>query len=109
MSVNCVDACFQNWFSSICVNQELLHQGVAVTCHVPTLVNSPVYQKLQRQLLKAEISAEKKGVGIWKRPSRIKAFWEKISSPISWIKRGLSAFQYVRSLFPRKATNHEEK
>lgn len=99
----------KNWFSSICVNQELLRQGVAVTCHVPTLVNSPVFQKLQRQLLKAELFAEKKGVGVWKRPSRVEALQKKMSAPISLIKRGLDAFKYLRSLFSREATNHKEK
>lgn len=99
----------KNWFSSVCINEELLRQGVAVTCHVSTLVNSQLYQKLQRRLLKAEFSAEKKGVGIWKRPSKLETLQNKLSSPISWMKTGFNAIRNLGRLFSRKATKHEEK
>lgn len=83
----------------------MVHQGVAVTCHVSTLTNNPLYHKLQRRLLKAELQAEKKGAGIWIRPSLLERLQNKVLLPFSKMKGVLSAVQNrsVGSIFSRKS------
>lgn len=95
----------KGWFSSASVNEEMVHQGVAVTCHVSTLTNNPLYHKLQRRLLKAELQAEKKGVGIWIRPSLLERLQNKVLLPFSKMKGVLSVVQNlsVGSIFSRKS------
>lgn len=88
----------------------MVQQGVAVTCHVSTLSNNPLYHKLQRRLLKAELHAEKKGVGIWTRPSLLYGLQNKVLLPFSWIK---GAFRTVQDLsfgriFSRKSGNDDK-
>lgn len=83
----------------------MVQQGVAITCHVNTLTNNALYHKLQRRLLKAELLAEKKGVGIWTRPSLVERLQSKVLLPFSKIKGVLSAVQNLSlaSLFSRKS------
>ena len=83
----------QGWFQSKCVNEELIRQGVAVTVHVATLAYSLPYHKLQRRLLKAELRAEKKGVGIWIKPSLLERLQNMISFPAYKMKQVISATQ----------------
>ena len=89
----------------MCVNEELVRQGVAVACHAPTLMNSTPYIKLQKRLLEAELRAEKKGLGIWVRPSLSEKLQSVISVPVDGIKRIVSAVRNVsfRRLFSRKS------
>lgn len=89
----------------------MVRQGVAVTCHVSTLTNNPLYHKLQRRLLKAELHAEKKGVGIWIRPSLLERLQNKVLFPFSKMKGAFSAVQNLslQSLFSRKAAKDDEK
>lgn len=86
------------------MNEELVRQGMAVTCHVSTLLKSRPYMKLQRQLLKAELRAEKKGVGIWVRPSLSEKLQRLLSIPAITIKQAVSAVQRVsfKRFFSRK-------
>ena len=95
----------------MCVNEELVRQGVAVTCHVPTLTNSPPYVELQKRLLKAELRAEKKGVGIWVRPSLSEKLQRVLSLPVDGIKKIVSSVQNVsfRRLFSKKTTKDDDK
>ena len=83
----------------------MVTQGVAVTCHVTSLTNNALYHNLQRRLLKAELQAEKKGVGIWIRPSLLERLQSKVLLPFSKIKGALSAVQNLSlaSLFSRKS------
>ena len=53
----------------MCLNEEMVRQGVAVACHVSALADNTMYNNLLRRLLKAEVKAEKKGSGIWVKPS----------------------------------------
>ena len=83
----------------------MVQQGVAVTCHVTTLANNALYHKLQRRLLKAELHAEKKGVGIWIRPSLLERLQSKVLLPFSKIKGALSSVQNLSlgNIFSRKS------
>lgn len=93
----------------MCVNEEMVQQGVAVTCHVSTLTGSSMYHKFQKRLLKAELRAEKKGVGIWIRPSLLERLQNKLLYPVSRMKGVLSAVKNLSlgKLFSRKATKDE--
>lgn len=95
----------------MCVNEEMVRQGVAVTCHVSTLTDSLLYHKFQRRLLKAELRAEKKGVGIWIRPSLLERLQNKLLYPVTRVEVALSAVKNLSlgKLFSRKATKDEEK
>lgn len=95
----------------MCVNEELVQQGVAVTCHVPTLANSTPYLKLQRRLLKAELRAEKKGVGIWVKPSLLERLQKVLPLPVTRMKQAVSAVRNVSiwRLFSRKTTKDDDK
>ena len=88
----------------------MVQQGVAVTCHVTTLTNNAIYHKLQRTLLKAELQAEKKGVGIWRRPSLLERLQSKVLLPFSKIKGALSAVQNLSfaTLFSRKSGKEDK-
>lgn len=94
----------QGWFQSRCVNEDLVHKGVAVTVHVPSLAHSLPYHKLQRRLLKAELRAEKKGVGIWVKPSLLERLQNTISFPAHRMKQAISAVKNLsfRRIFSRK-------
>lgn len=89
----------------------MVRQGVAVTCHVSTLTDIPLYHKLQKRLLKAELHAEKKGVGIWIRPSPLERLQNKLSFPISRVKGAFSTVQNLSlgRIFSKKTTKDQEK
>ena len=95
----------------MCVNEELVRQGVAVTCHVPTLSHSAPYVKLQTRLLKAELRAEKKGVGIWVKPSLLESLQKVLSIPAVKMKQAVSAIPNFsfRRLFSRKTTVKDDE
>ena len=88
----------------------MVQQGVAVTCHVSSLTSNPLYQKLQRRLLKAELLAEKKGVGIWIRPSLLERVQNRVSLPFTKIKGALSAVRNLSlgSVFSRKSRKDDK-
>ena len=94
----------QGWFQCKCVNEELIRQGVAVTVHVATLAHSLPYHELQRRLLKAELRAEKKGVGIWVKPALLERLQNMISFPAYKMKQVISATQNLSftRIFSRK-------
>ncbi|KAJ7379577.1 hypothetical protein OS493_013972 [Desmophyllum pertusum] len=110
-TLDCIVYKKKGWFSSMSVNEEMVRQGVAVTCHVSSLTNSPLDATLQRRLLKAELLAEKKGVGIWIRPSLLERLQSTLSFPVSRLKGAFNAVQNLSlgRLFSRKATKDEEK
>ena len=53
----------------MCVNEELIRLGLGRVEHIEGLVGNTFYLRLSERLVKAEIYAEKKGVGVWTRPS----------------------------------------
>ena len=64
---------------SQCVNEELLKLGLARTVPISGLPSdSHLCWRLHKQLLKAEVKAEKKGGGLWKEDS----LWERASKAV---------------------------
>ncbi|XP_039186601.1 protein C3orf33 homolog isoform X1 [Crotalus tigris] len=67
-------------FSSICLNEEILRQGLGKTVCIEGLAHeSRIYWKLHKRLLQAEMKAVKKKKGIWKEET----FMEKLKEHIS--------------------------
>ena len=53
----------------MCVNEEIVKLGLAKVQENWILPHNKVTDKLLHKLIKAELYADKKGKGIWKRPS----------------------------------------
>ena len=73
-------------FRSVCVNEEIIKEGLAKATPIEDLSNDAVYNRLSDKLSKAEAYAEKKGKGIWTRPSwgqRVKELPRNIRTNIS--------------------------
>ncbi|KAM6443110.1 protein C3orf33 homolog [Liasis olivaceus] len=67
-------------FSSICLNEEILQQGLGKTVRIEGLAHeSRIYWKLHKRLLQAELKAVKKKKGIWEEET----FIEKLKGHIS--------------------------
>ncbi|KAM3835451.1 protein C3orf33 homolog isoform 2-T2 [Vipera latastei] len=67
-------------FSSICLNEEILRQGLGKTVCIEGLAHeSRIYWKLHKRLLQAEMKAVEKKKGIWKEET----FTEKLKEHIS--------------------------
>lgn len=101
----------QGWFLSSCVNEELVQQGVAVTCHLSTLTNSEPYTKLQKRLLKAELKAERKGVGMWIRPSLGENLQRVFSFPYVKMRQAASIVQNlpIKWMFAKKTGKNKSQ
>lgn len=110
-TLDCVLHKKKGWFLSTCVNEELVKQGVAVTCHLSTLTNSEPYTKLQKRLLKAELKAERKGVGIWIRPSLGENLQRVFSFPYVKMKQAAAIVQNlpIKQLFARKTGKNKSQ
>ncbi|KAL7990935.1 hypothetical protein Chor_014365 [Crotalus horridus] len=68
-------------FSSICLNEEILRQGLGKTVCIEGLAHeSRIYWKLHKRLLQAEMKAVKKKKGIWKEETFIEKLKEHISN-----------------------------
>ncbi|KAG6939279.1 chromosome 3 orf 33 [Chelydra serpentina] len=66
-------------FFSVCLNEEILRQGLGKTTRIEGLHHdSPLYWKLHKRLLQAELKALKKNKGIWK-----ESYFEKLRDHIS--------------------------
>lgn len=71
----------QGRFSSICLNEEILRQGLGRTVNIEGLVHeSKLYWKLHKRLLQAEMKAVKKNRGIWKEATFVEKLKDHISS-----------------------------
>ena len=73
---------------SICINKELVAKGFATVCHNKELAGITAYRTLSKQLLAMEIKADKRGLGIWRRPSlkeRFYELWEILKKRTRWI------------------------
>eukprot|EP00112_Aurelia_sp_Birch-Aquarium-sp1_P000227 Seg1019.2 transcript_id=Seg1019.2/GoldUCD/mRNA.D3Y31 product="Protein C3orf33" protein_id=Seg1019.2/GoldUCD/D3Y31 len=69
---------------SICINEDLVLRGLAIVQHDTELSTSNAYLKLSQRLLAAEMRADRKGKGVWKRPSyvqRLKIWWSLVEMP----------------------------
>ena len=79
---------------SQCVNEELLKLGLARTVPISGLPSdSHLCWQLHKQLLKAEVKAEKKGRGLWKEDS----LWERASKAV----KDNTLLRFIMRLFKR--------
>ncbi|NXF77086.1 CC033 protein, partial [Sclerurus mexicanus] len=83
-------------FLSMCLNEELLRQGLGRAARIEGLPHeSRLYWKLHRRLLRAELKALKKKKGIWKEEKESERMRERLSSSefvqrlkqfVSWLR-----------------------
>nr|XP_020637602.1 protein C3orf33 homolog isoform X2 [Pogona vitticeps] len=79
--LHCLVVVNKGRFSSICLNEEILRQGLGRTVNIEGLVHeSQLYWKLHKWLLQAELKAVKKNKGIWKEATFIEKLKDNISS-----------------------------
>ncbi|KAM5336028.1 protein C3orf33 homolog isoform 2-T2 [Glossophaga mutica] len=70
-------------FFSVSLNEEILRRGLGKTVLIKGLdYESKIYWKIHRNLLRAELTALKKGEGIWKEESEKESYLEKFKG--SW-------------------------
>ncbi|NXT91324.1 CC033 protein, partial [Anhinga rufa] len=68
-------------FLSVCLNEEILRQGLGRTARIEGLHHdSHLYWKLHKRLLRAELKALKKNKGIWKEESYSERIRDRISN-----------------------------
>ncbi|XP_053930922.1 protein C3orf33 homolog [Cuculus canorus] len=87
-------------FLSVCLNEEILRQGLGRTARIEGLHHhSRLYWKLHKRLLQAELKALKKSKGIWKEESYSERIRDRISDNkfvqtlkqfASWLRSSLS-------------------
>ncbi|XP_053161586.1 protein C3orf33 homolog isoform X2 [Hemicordylus capensis] len=74
-ALDCLVVINKGRFSSVCLNEEILRQGLGKTVRVEGLAHeSHIYWKLHKRLLQAELKAVKKNKGIWKEETYIEKF-----------------------------------
>lgn len=79
---------------SYCMNEEVLRLGLARTAPVVgVLPDSRLYWRLHKRLHRAEVKAERKGLGLWKQDS----LWERASKAV----RENALFTLMRRIFKR--------
>uniref|UniRef100_A0A8C0BBL2 Chromosome 3 open reading frame 33 n=1 Tax=Buteo japonicus TaxID=224669 RepID=A0A8C0BBL2_9AVES len=70
LALDCLVLVNKGRFLSVCLNEELLRQGLGRTARIEGLHHdSRLYWKLHKRLLRAELKALKKNKGIWKEES----------------------------------------
>uniref|UniRef100_A0A8D2MYL1 CC033 protein n=1 Tax=Zonotrichia albicollis TaxID=44394 RepID=A0A8D2MYL1_ZONAL len=80
-ALDCLVLVHKGGFFSMCLNEELLRQGLARAARIEGLPHhSRLYWKLHKRLLRAELKAVKKNKGIWKEQSYSERIQERISS-----------------------------
>ncbi|KAM6357820.1 protein C3orf33 homolog isoform 2-T3 [Alca torda] len=68
-------------FLSVCLNEEILRQGLGRTARIEGLHHdSRLYWKLHKRLLRAELKALKKNKGIWREESYSERIRDRISN-----------------------------
>ncbi|KAM5291814.1 protein C3orf33 homolog [Ctenodactylus gundi] len=87
-------------YFSVNLNEEILRRGLGKTVLVKGLnYDSKTYWKIQRRLLKAELTALKKGEGIWKEESGKKSYLEKFKNSWKEIWRKESYYDKFRRTY----------
>ncbi|XP_010146683.1 PREDICTED: protein C3orf33 homolog, partial [Eurypyga helias] len=70
LALECLVLVNKGRFLSVCLNEEILRQGLGRTARIEGLRHdSRLYWKLHRRLLRAELKASRKNKGIWKEES----------------------------------------
>ncbi|NXI76133.1 CC033 protein, partial [Rhipidura dahli] len=80
-ALECLVLVHKGGFLSMCLNEELLRQGLGRAARIEGLPHhSRLYWKLHKRLLRAELKAVKKNKGIWKDQSYSERIQESVSS-----------------------------
>ncbi|XP_037263300.1 protein C3orf33 homolog [Falco rusticolus] len=97
LALECLVLVNKGRFLSMCLNEEILKQGLGKTARIEGLQHdSRLYWELHKRLLRAELKALKKNKGIWKEESYSERIKERISSNkfvqtlkqfVSWLRR----------------------
>ncbi|XP_054839432.1 protein C3orf33 homolog [Eublepharis macularius] len=78
--LDCLVVVNKGRFSSICLNEEILRQGLGRTARVEGLTHeSQIYWKLHKRLLQAELKAVKRNKGIWKEATFLEKLREQLN------------------------------
>ncbi|EHB03375.1 hypothetical protein GW7_05445, partial [Heterocephalus glaber] len=102
-------------YFSVNLNEEILRRGLGKTVLVKGLnYNSKTYWTIHRKLLKAELTAIKKGDGIWKEESekesylkKFKDSWKEIWKKESYLKATGSDFNLKKGSYYDKLRTYE--
>ncbi|NXP02675.1 CC033 protein, partial [Thinocorus orbignyianus] len=95
MALECLVLVNKGRFLSVCLNEEILRQGLGRTARIEGLHHdSRLYWKLHKRLLRAELKALKKSKGIWKEES----YSERIRDRVSGSKFVQTLKQFVNWL-----------
>nr|XP_060623638.1 protein C3orf33 homolog [Anolis sagrei ordinatus] len=79
--LHCLVVVKKGRFSSVCLNEEILRQGLGKTVNIEGLSHeSRIYWKLHKRLLQAELKAVKKHKGIWREETFIEKLREHITN-----------------------------
>ncbi|XP_029818173.1 protein C3orf33 homolog [Manacus vitellinus] len=80
-ALDCLVLVNKGRFLSMCLNEELLSQGLGRAARIEGLPHeSRLYWKLHKRLLRAELKALKKNKGIWKEEKKSERIQDHISS-----------------------------
>ncbi|XP_036990298.2 protein C3orf33 homolog isoform X2 [Artibeus jamaicensis] len=97
-------------FFSVSLNEEILRRGLGKTVLVKGLdYDSKIYWKIHRNLLKAELTALKKGEGIWKEEFEKESYLEKFKGSWREIWRKDSYLKIIGSDFNLKKESYYDK
>ncbi|NWX50946.1 CC033 protein, partial [Steatornis caripensis] len=81
LALECLVLVNKGRFLSVCLNEEILRQGLGRTACIEGLHHdSRLYWKLHKRLLRAELKALKKNKGIWKEESYSERIRDRISN-----------------------------
>ncbi|XP_032855992.2 protein C3orf33 homolog [Tyto alba] len=99
-ALECLVLVNKGQFLSVCLNEEILRQGLGRTAHIEGLRHdSRLHWKLQKRLLRAELKALKKNKGIWKEESYSERIRDRINNNkfvqtlkqfASWVRSSVS-------------------
>ncbi|XP_053454863.1 protein C3orf33 homolog [Nycticebus coucang] len=97
-------------YFSVSLNEEILRRGLGKTVLVKELnYDSKIYWTIHRNLLKAELTAAKKGEGIWKEESEKENYLEKFRDSWREIWKKDSYLKTTGSDFNLKEGNYYDK
>ncbi|KAM9604450.1 protein C3orf33 homolog isoform 2-T2 [Trichechus inunguis] len=97
-------------YFNVSLNEEILRRGLGKTVLVKDLdYDSKIYWTIHRNLLKAELTALKKGEGIWKEESEKESYLEKLKGSWREIWKKDSYFKEIGSNFNLKKESYYDK
>ncbi|XP_064131706.1 protein C3orf33 homolog isoform X2 [Loxodonta africana] len=97
-------------YFNVNLNEEILRRGLGKTVLVKGLDHdSKIYWRIHRNLLKAELTALKKGEGIWKEESEKESYLEKLKGSWRELWKKDSYFKDIGSNFSLKKESHYGK